>query len=284
MTNHFPFFQWKKYRKISLFAGILILLIALFVTLSNWVLDVRGLNNSLSKLSASARQEIIYADAAPSVLATLWKNTLTFTHMSNYALGIIWILFALYPTKWHSQRAAYLITVYITITFLVYWGLIFPQIFKGGIGSFKTFLTTLVHAINPIIGFSLITYNRKRITISKGTFFGLIPIMVIYYGFALVSFLIGQNTADNFAGLKKSPDSDVLINHQNGQKLVDNVIYEFLNILHPFFYQGDNLAIVVAINFGLVVGGILFTLLLGFIWKVSLRLKWDRENKAHLVY
>ncbi|SYV93154.1 Uncharacterised protein, partial [Mycoplasmopsis synoviae] len=90
--------------------------------------------------------------------------------------------------------------------------------------------------------------------------------MVIYYGFALVSFLIGQNTADNFAGLKKSPDSDVLINHQNGQKLVDNVIYEFLNILHPFFYQGDNLAIVVAINFGLVVGGILFTLLLGFIW------------------
>lgn len=84
--------------------------------------------------------------------------------------------------------------------------------------------------------------------------------------------------------LKKSPDSDVLINHQNGQKLVDNVIYEFLNILHPFFYQGDNLAIVVAINFGLVVGGILFTLLLGFIWKISLRLKWDRENKAHLVY
>ncbi|QCZ36899.1 MAGa3780 family membrane protein [Mycoplasma nasistruthionis] len=280
-TKHYTFNSWSKLRKATLFAGVAVILLVFITTVWRWQIVSSEMYNNIAKLTLEDKKLLLEKGFTPNILANFWNVTLTFTWLSNLFVGMALILFAIYPKNWIAQRALFLANVYITITFIVFWALIFPFEVTGDIQRFIT--SSLVHFVNPVICFVFVILNRKNISVTKLTIWLSTIVMITYWAFALVTFLSGNKNVEAFkVGLDGSIIRDtktVELAKINLYKEMNLTIYSFLNFKHPLFYKGDNLGLVIGLNIALFIGGFLLTPGLGFAWKYGLKVKYDTATK-----
>ncbi|VEU76920.1 MAGa3780 family membrane protein [Mycoplasmopsis columbina] len=269
------FQNWNKNRRITLYLGICYILLMFAVTIWSWHIQK---NEYLIKLTNLSKEEInfLYShNLVASPLALFWKVTLTFTWVSNFAMGLSMILFAIYPNDWKTQRAMHLTTSYVTITFLVFWGLIFvPSILKDRIDVEHLISTSIVHFVTPIMGIVAFVLNRKRIKTTKWTILlAMIP-LTAYYFFALIVFLIGKDLTTPFNHLKSDSNFDAYI---------DLSIYPFANFLKPLFYKGGNLGVIVFLDIFVLLALCSIAIFFAWFWAKICKIQKDTVTKPWAV-
>ncbi|WP_029512794.1 MAGa3780 family membrane protein [Mycoplasmopsis iners] len=264
--------DWKKTQYINFSFVILMAILMIAGILINWVVKTQDYIASINKLSVENQRELIKLDLLPKLISNYWGYTSTFTYLSNTFLILAFGFLTFLPKKSFAQKMAFLATVYITITFVVFWTLIFPDSLKKGVYSIPNFIASvLIHFVNPAIGFGLLILNRKHVEISKKTIWlSFIP-LIIFYLFALCSFLIGQSTVQHLS--EANSENANLYNKLHLQ------VYAFLNFAKPLFYSGENKIVVVLLNILIVVVGLILTPALGLAWKHSLKIKYQNFIK-----
>ncbi|TNK96581.1 hypothetical protein C4M98_02765, partial [Mycoplasmopsis pullorum] len=106
--DKYPFFQWTKLRKATLFAGIAVLVLVMIVTIYYFFHERDLFAKRLAQIDDATLNQLYKNQLLPNMLARFWRRTLTFTWLSNLFLGIALILFAIYPRNWIAQRAIFL--------------------------------------------------------------------------------------------------------------------------------------------------------------------------------
>ncbi|MEE3928629.1 hypothetical protein V2E24_03515 [Mycoplasmopsis ciconiae] len=276
--------KWNTKRKMTLFGGITIVLILFISTI--WIFDIyaKELNSALDDISKDKSLKIAFesfynAGYRPSLLGLFWKITSTFTWISNLALGISLILYAIYPKNWIAQRAIFLTNVYITITFLVFWTLIFPTRISQKTFPWQKFIVdALTHLINPIIGFVFLIINRKNIKITRLTIILSNIVIICYFVFALIVFFIGEQVVQ-----KAQEILGQNIREKNVHHAFNNTIYKFLNFRKPLFYSGNSLVVKISLNIVVFILASSLTPFIGYIWYKTLKLKKDMVTKPYMV-
>ncbi|SJZ48696.1 MAGa3780 family membrane protein [Mycoplasmopsis verecunda] len=267
------FHTWSNLRKATLYAGIAILLLVFITTLWRWGIITHQIQNALSKMTETEKQHMLDNGLNPVILPNFWAITGTFTWISNLAIGIALILFAIYPKSWLAQRGLFLANTYITITFIVFWTLIFPASLKNFHPNLF-FNSFVVHFLNPFICMIFVFLNRKNLSITKATIWLSSVVMVAYWFFALLLFFIGEPIYNDFTnGLTNTKNINLY-------KQMGLVVYDFLNFKQPLFYKGGNIVIVIVLNLVIFVVGFFLTPALGFGWKYGLKIKYDTVTKS----
>ncbi|MFV8478973.1 MAGa3780 family membrane protein [Mycoplasma sp. VS428] len=264
------FHQWTKLRKATLFAGIAILVLIFIATLWRWAITANDIVSIIDKFSPEEKAKLVAEKAVPAVLPSFWAITGTFTWISNLAIGIGLILFAIYPKSWIAQRALFLVNTYITITFVVFWTLIFPVSIKY-FQAQRFINSAIVHFLNPLICFIFVILNRKNIQVTKTTIWLSSIVLVAYWFFALFLFFLGQPVLDALEVQNPGPDL---------YKQLALVVYDFLNFKHPLFYKGDSVTVVVLLNLVIFIVGFLLTPGIGFAWKYALKIPYDKVTES----
>ncbi|TNK83067.1 hypothetical protein C4M96_03850 [Mycoplasmopsis pullorum] len=274
--DKYPFFQWTKLRKATLFAGIAVLVLVMIVTIFYFFYERDLFAKRLAQIDDATLNQLYKNQLLPNMLARFWRRTLTFTWLSNLFLGIALILFAIYPRNWIAQRAIFLAVVYITITFFVFWGLIFPESIKRF--QFLNFvMTSIVHFINPLIGFVFLILIRKNIKVTELTIWLSCITLLAYYFFALISYFVGDSMINDLSNrLGTSNNQDLKLHRE-----LDLVIYGFLNFRSPLFLKPTKTYVSVIINIAIVVVGLLTPPLIGICWQKACRIKYDNVTKAY---
>ncbi|RMX35833.1 MAGa3780 family membrane protein [Mycoplasmopsis fermentans] len=268
------FKSWSKLRKSTFIVGIIVLAICVLTSTLSWVNISINVNRMITKFDEENPGILVKmqkAHIAPSFLAYIWKETQTFTYISNYFLAISMILFGYFYHNKRILKTFFLSVVYISITFAIYWTLIFPKIFGSEYGSFRLALSTIVHAINPLIGIVILILNRKNITLDKKVMYMSNLGVIGYLLFAFGTFWIGLSYSQNYKNdvankLNQYVDSDI-------------VVYGFLNFIEPFFYRGGNIAIVITLDLLMIIIAVFVPIGLSYFWKVVLRIKIEKNNE-----
>ncbi|MHA3796301.1 MAGa3780 family membrane protein [Mycoplasma sp. BRA285] len=264
------FHQWSKLRKTTLFAGIAILILIFISTLWRWSITSNEIINALDKLNSEEKSKLVENKLAPAVLPSFWAITGTFTWISNLSIGIGLILFAIYPKNWIAQRGLFLVNTYITITFIVFWTLIFPVSLKD-FKADKFITSTIVHFVNPLICFIFVILNRKNIQITRTTIWLSSTVMLAYWFFALFLFFLGEPVLNALEIKDPKPST---------YKQIALVVYDFLNFKQPLFYKGGNLGIIILLNLVIFIVGFFLTPALGFAWKYALKVPYDTKTES----
>ncbi|MFV8483751.1 MAGa3780 family membrane protein [Mycoplasma sp. Z473B] len=264
------FHQWNNLRKATLLAGITILILIFIATLWRWAITSNDIIGIIDKFSPEEKAKLISEKAVPAVLPSFWAITGTFTWISNLAIGIGLILYAIYPKSWIAQRALFLVNTYITITFIVFWTLIFPVSIKN-FQAQRFINSTIVHFLNPLICFIFVFLNRKNIQITKATIWLSSIVLVAYWFFALFLFFLGQPVLNALEVNNPAPSL---------YKQLALVVYDFLNFKHPLFYKGHNTAVIVLLNLVIFIVGFLLTPGIGFAWKYILKVPYDKVTES----
>ncbi|UUD34927.1 hypothetical protein NPA07_03895 [Mycoplasmopsis caviae] len=273
---NFDFKNWTILRKITFIFGVIVLAITLLSLVLTWLNTSIKLDKIIKELEAANPgiiAKIQASKAAPSFIGNSWKYTQTFTYMSNFLLGISMVLFGYFYNNKRIQKTFFISVVYITITFAIYWSLIFPKVFGAKYTALALFTSTNVHAINPFIGILILIFNRKNIVVDKKLMFLSNLGVIGYFVLAFVIFWLGRKYSGNFTN-NYSNKANVLSQYVDS----DIVVYSFLNFIEPFFYRGGKIAIVIALNVLMIVIAIFAPIGLSYFWKSTLRIKF--ENKV----
>ncbi|QKT05597.1 MAGa3780 family membrane protein [Mycoplasma sp. OR1901] len=166
-----------------------------------------------------------------------------FTNLTNY-FSLITLLLMCFSQKHVIRRLFFHSIVLISITFLVYWGLISWSSNWNNI--FESYKSLHTHLINPLIMFIFAYIWKDKLKIpSKDKYMTLIYVFV-YFGFAFILFISTYY-------LKYNKEGGI-------------VIYSFLDFFHPFFYKGNNLDIKLLLNFVIVLIGVGLPILIFKFW------------------
>ncbi|WP_416738039.1 MAGa3780 family membrane protein [Mycoplasmopsis meleagridis] len=262
------FKQWDIIRKITLFFALTILLIIIIAIIINWIDTSNSIYAALNKIDSNTLNVLISNDVLlPKLLGRFWSETSTFTYLSNTFLGLIFLIFAFYPKKALLQKMTFVASVYITITLMVFWTLIFPSSLKSnGFQGLSFFASALVHLVNPIIGLILLGLNRKRIEITLNTIWvSFIPLFLFYF-YCLIAFFIGTKNQDFLQQTLNTMDKSFYAP-------LNLEMYKFLNFQEPLFYTGNSVALKVVINIGIIVLFMGILTGISFFWKWVFRIK-----------
>ncbi|MFU2192915.1 MAGa3780 family membrane protein [Mycoplasma sp. 4079] len=259
-------------QKISFFLAIGIVFVVILATLINWHLTSTRISQELTTLSDEAKSELLNRSSIHGykMLQSFWRVNLTFTWLSNTFLAISAVIFALKMKNHKVQQTFFLSIIYISITFLIYWTLIFVPELK----EFKPlyfFNTFIIHAVSPILGFVILIINRKEIQISKRTVYLSVITMLGYYFFALITFFMSTPIYDQLKDVE-------LKNGNRLTKELDMTIYGFLNFREPLFYKGGNVSIVCLLNLVIFGVGFVLTPAIGYLWVKTLRIKFATKT------
>ncbi|OAB49108.1 MAGa3780 family membrane protein [Mycoplasmopsis gallinarum] len=260
--------NWKQKTTFSL--SIVMGLFFLSAIIISWIVTRNLMLKNLNKLTLEEKTLIFQAGYYPRIIPEFWDITSYFTYISNFLLIVAFFLFALFTNKKSLQRFAFLTTVYITITFSVFWTLIFPESFNGKLNPWSFFASLLVHLINPTIGIILLGINRKEINLSKWTI-NLAPLTLLgYYLIALVIYFIGLPVT------RAVEEINVSAKVFNDTRLV---IYPFLNFLKPLFTNGQNLTLTIFLNILIVAMGLTIPYAFAWMWKGIYKIKILKINQ-----
>ncbi|MGY5139236.1 MAGa3780 family membrane protein [Mycoplasmopsis gallinarum] len=260
--------NWKQ--KTTFWLSIVMGLFFLSAIIISWIVTRNLMLKNLNKLTLEEKTLIFQAGYYPRIIPEFWDITSYFTYISNFLLIVAFFLFALFTNKKSLQRFAFLTTVYITITFSVFWTLIFPESFNGKLNPWSFFASLLVHLINPTIGIILLGINRKEINLSKWTI-NLAPLTLLgYYLIALVIYFIGLPVT------QAVEEINVSARVFNDTRLV---IYPFLNFLKPLFTNGENLTLTIFLNILIVVMGLTIPYAFAWMWKGIYKIKILKINQ-----
>ncbi|QSF13559.1 MAGa3780 family membrane protein [Mycoplasma sp. Mirounga ES2805-ORL] len=247
--------------KIMFFLGIWLLLVDTAILIYYFYHNISLVKMFLEENSIKDFNGINGA-LAPSALAIMWKITLTFTQISNWFLAVMLTIHPFHKDSKKSQSFLFAAIVYITITFLIYWGLI-----SWNASTWKYPLvgicSTILHAINPIIGFVAFILIRKNINISQASIWKTNIFVLVYFMFGLITFLIGEQLV-SFARQSE--------NVFDKYRIMDVAIYKFLNFRHPLFYKGNNMFVVVLLDIAMFILGFVLSPAIGYCWAKILKL------------
>ncbi|VEU76295.1 MAGa3780 family membrane protein [Mycoplasmopsis columboralis] len=268
ITNHLTFLKWDTKRQWTLYLGIVYIVLMCSITIWTWEIRKEEYFNVLNNLSQDQLYFLYSNNLIISPLALFWKVTLTFTWISNFLMGFSIILFAIYPKNWKTQRLMHLNVSYISITFLVFWGLIFlPAILQGNIAVDVLVSTTIVHFVTPALGMFIFIWNKKNINTSNKTIFFSSVAMILYYLFALAVFLVGKDFDQYFIKF----NSDGLYHSK-----VELSIYPFANFVEPLFYKGGNIFVIVTLDIAILLALCSLSVFLAWFWQKVCKL--PKEN------
>ncbi|WP_027120497.1 MAGa3780 family membrane protein [Mycoplasmopsis lipofaciens] len=264
----FIFDKTQKLKSTTFLAGITIILCLNIVFISNFSLIATNIKNLLANLSIAEKQWLINNNLQPKVIPSFWESTITFTYISNFLSGLSLIFFSLNTKKEFNQKFLFCSTIYITITFIVFWSLIFPQIFLNNGYNPKHFvLSTIVHFLNPLIAIVFAILNRKNIFINKKTIYIASFFVIIYFCLAMIMYFSGLKITDEFIKDNiKNSKYDIYINTKI-------VIYGFLNFQKPLFYGGGNIFIVILLDMFMFLLAFILPVGIGYFWKFVLKIK-----------
>ncbi|MBN0919544.1 MAGa3780 family membrane protein [[Mycoplasma] gypis] len=200
------------------------------------------------------------------VISSFTRFLFSFTWISNLVAVIAYFIFFFKKENKTAQKLAFVATTLITITFLVYWALIFPDSIKRHSNVPKLINSTLLHLVNPVIAIFLLFFNKKDIFIDKKTAWLTFLPIVAYYLFALSMYFIGLKAME---GVEET--SQNFINY-------DLVIYSFLNFKHPLFYYGDKTILVIILNLVMVLIAFLLAPGIAFLYKKLSNINFKNEK------
>lgn len=210
----------------------------------------------------------------PDALALIWSNTLTFTMISNWLLTINLLLLPFFQNSQRAKSMFFTANVIITITFLIYWSLIFPTYFKGKSELldhwYLLMYSTILHAINPLVGFIFMWFIRKEIQLKKCQLWMTNIFVLAYFTFALVTFFIGSK----FINLETK-------NNQNPYGAYHITIYGFLNFKQPLFYKGGNTAVIILLDILMFLVAFFVIPGIAYLWKLAYRIQIIKPNKIN---
>ncbi|MBN0970633.1 MAGa3780 family membrane protein [Mycoplasma phocoeninasale] len=198
----------------------------------------------------------------PDALAAMWKQAGSFTMLSNFILSFALIVFALHHKSQRVQYFYFFAVVNISITFLIYWTLIFFVLLQSGgwnnLG--KALPSFILHAVNPAIGMIFLIIGRKEIALKTSDLWLTNVMGLVYFFFAMITFFMGSQL------LPDKNDSEAYIKY-------NVVVYKFLNFIQPFFYTGRNLGVVIVLDILLFVMATSLPAGIAWFWKGVLRIK-----------
>ncbi|WP_338822426.1 MAGa3780 family membrane protein [Mycoplasmopsis felifaucium] len=266
------FLNWKLGYKLSFIFGLALILIDICILINYFNY---ALTDFLEKTNDSMYASQINYEVSkgkwvyPSALGLMWRKTLTFTEISNFILAITLIVFPFKKDNQKQQAWFFSTIVFITITFLVYWTLVLPSSIKKGVWNRLDLAipSFFMHAINPILGFIVLIFLRKDITLKHSQILMSSFMILGYFTFGLITFFIGEKILVTIQGRNISYDDYVKY---------DIVIYPFLNFRYPMFYKGDNIAIKIILNIVIFVLAPGLPIGLAYAWKASLRIKTSK--------
>ncbi|UVD81922.1 hypothetical protein NV226_01285 [Mycoplasma iguanae] len=237
-----------KLANIILSLGIVVLITAVFTLIYEM--------STFKAESVDASRNYVHMDEIFLNASPLFK----FTNQTNIFLGITIVLVG---AKMHQKSRwqfdlLFIANVLITITFIIYWALIsWRRADQWVTAPFKSFLSVLVHAINPIIGFVVMFLVRKNIIVKWKSISYASLYVLAYFAFGLVLFFISKATT---TAAKPA------------------VIYSFLNFTNPLFYKGGNLAVVIILDIFMFVIATLITTAFAFFWKAVYKMDAQKLN------
>lgn len=174
-----------------------------------------------------------------------------FTVQTNLFVGVMLCIFAFYNYSSNSQSWFMGSVILITITFLVFWLLIAPgyESFRWQ-NPFFTISSVFLHAVNPIIAFSVLYIIRKDILINK-RILGLCALwMAVFYIYSAI-----------FYGVTSQVDQE-----QAG-KIKGSTIYSFLDLQNLFFIDFTSMPILaIFLNLLLLVLCPFLPILVAMLW------------------
>ena len=183
------FCGWKKIHKAILFIGIILLITNLILLFNSYNTSIENL---MKRFKNSGADSLIGNKGFyPSGIANMWPVGFTFTMISNMVLALSMIIYAIYHKYQKAQYFFFFGVVNITITFVIYWTLIFFVSIKNGTWSnLRAAIPSFVlHAINPFIAFICLGFARKYISIKKSQMW-LTNVMVLgYFTWAMITLL-----------------------------------------------------------------------------------------------
>ncbi|WP_373440625.1 MAGa3780 family membrane protein [Metamycoplasma equirhinis] len=206
----------------------------------------------------------------PNAIAAMWRHAGTFTMISNIVLAVAMISYAVFPKQSKTKYFYFFACVNITITFLIYWTLIFFVSLKAGIWKnlSAAIPSFVLHAINPAIGIGILIWQRKKILLTTKNIWLTNVFVLMYFFGAMITFFIAQPILE----LKKIDNP--YVNY-------GTVVYSFLNFKEPMFYKGGKLGIVIVLDILMFTLGALLAPVLAYFWKGVLRIK--NPNKNHVI-
>ncbi|WP_029513229.1 MAGa3780 family membrane protein [Mycoplasmopsis primatum] len=261
------FKNWNLTYKLVFIFGLIILLADFIILIHSFkyhgIGPLKKIYNRPEFKEAIDKGTIVFNNVVyPNALQAIWSQTMTFTMISNWMLAITMVVLPFKKDNQKTQAWFMATVVYISITFLIYWTLIFFVSLKKGIwNDLKSALPSFIlHAINPLFGIVALILLRKQISISNKQIWMMSLVISGYFLFGFITFFIGDQLVDDKSNAKLYSKYNI-------------VIYTFLNFRHPFFYKGGNVAIVVILDLLALSVGILIAPTIGFIWKYSLKIK-----------
>ncbi|WP_420219943.1 MAGa3780 family membrane protein [Metamycoplasma hyosynoviae] len=257
------FLSLSKLHKAIFFVGIFMLILNISILIHYF--KIYGIEKTIDQLKSSGADQLIGKGTKnneffPNAIAMMFSQLSTFTMISNMVLAISMIVYGLNPDKQKAQSFFFFAVVNITITFLIYWTLIFYFSLKNGTWNHleRAIPSFILHAINPAIGFILLGFARKSITLKTYQIWMTNIMVLSYFLYAFTMFFIADPIKELNPNLDKTVDVYTKYNI---------VVYKFLNFKQPLFYKGGKLGIVILLDiFMFIIGGFL-TPGLAWFWK-----------------
>lgn len=265
-----------KKQKISLAIGIIVLVVFLYSAIGDAIFRVNEFNKQLKLIDQNTLTELLkYEQLRPTLLGFMWKKTLTFTYITNLSLAVSLIIYSFYGDKLFSKLWLFYSSTWITITFIVFWSLIFAELAKAEFWQLSFTIST--HAINPIIGMIMLFYFKKDLSkyIKFKHCVHSVWFMIVYYIFALVIFFSGYSAVR----VLESKIADMTI---NVYKVIDLPIYSFLNFARPLFYSGNSIVLKILLNVIIVIVGILTVIGLSTMWMKLIRIRKNKKVRRDI--
>lgn len=258
--------SFTKMQKIVFLIALMTLFVLIASTLINWHIISSKAIQKINLLQADERKFLLNSELhGIKALGMFWRTNLTFTWLSNTFLVIALFIYAFHPKNYIVKQVLFLAIVYITITFVVYWTLIFGPDLKK-FTPLYFFNTFIIHAVNPILGFVVWIMNRKELEVSRKTIYLSLITMVCYYFFALITFFMALPIHNELQNVQLKENATLT-------KELDMTIYGFLNFTHPLFYKGTNTFVIALLNIVIFVFGSVLTPLIGIFWTKAFRVK-----------
>ncbi|AHH45478.1 MAGa3780 family membrane protein [Mesomycoplasma bovoculi] len=186
-----------------------------------------------------------------------------FTDQSNLILGVAIALLGFYGNKRWSRNFFFSALVWISITFVIYWVLISWNT-NAWFKPYNAIQSLVLHAINPFIAFAIIIYFKNEFSVSQSLFFKL---SLYVFGYFLALWILYMATLNSYSS-------------QDGKRTIFDgaVVYNFINFLFPFFYRGQNTAIVVILDILIFAIAFAIPVSISLFWAKVLKLKFEKNQ------
>ncbi|QZE12133.1 MAGa3780 family membrane protein [Mycoplasma sp. Ms02] len=268
----------------TLSVAIIMLLFFLFAVISNWALDSIDLTKAFKNSDSLGNEIKNYVldskvnQLAPRFIDFMWGRTATFTYLSNTLVIACTFLVAFYSKSNPVKKVFFASVCYITVTFLVFWGLIFPGLFKENRYTGPRLLnTTIVHFVTPAFAFFALFLNRKTITMNRKHFVIMILPVLAWFTMSLILFYLGKDYYNYFKqGLNNMDPKTAGSQSIALYSKVNTVFYSFLNFDQPLFYKGSSIVMKVVLNLVLFVVGASAIYGLGEFWVKVYKIKLEK--------